>query len=429
MKIIAVGGYNAVGGNMTGVELNGERIAIDSGIRLDTLQMYDSDTQRLRKFDRENLIKKRIIPNFHIIDNKNLRGIIISHGHLDHIGALSIIKPRVPLYTLPYNAELGRKEFPEGKFQLRNYREEFSLSKEISAEFIEITHSIPYTSLVILHTPEGNIAYASDFRLDNYSQIAKTDYGRLKELDKEGGVKAIIIESLRVGKLGKTPSEKTVKDKLKNLLEFVDSGLIIATTFSSHIERIQYFLDEAKRLNRKVLMLGRSLHFHTKIGEKFGLLSLSEDTKVFANAKGINNALKEIKKRREEYFLIVTGHQGEPDSVLSRMSNGKFDFSFQKGDAVIFGASTIPTPINIATRYAIETKLKFNKVKIFEAHAHGHASKEDHRYLLNLLKPEHIIPCHGTPEMISDYVDLGIEEGYELNKNIHMLSDGLSVEI
>lgn len=427
MKITAIGGYNAVGSNMTGIEVNNEIIAIDCGIRLDTLQMYDSDTQRLRKFDKDDLIQKRIIPNFHFLDERKLKAEIISHGHLDHLGALGIIKPKIPIYTLPYTSEICTKEFPNGNFKLRNYNEEFSLTDKISAEFVEVTHSIPYTSIVILHTLEGKIAYASDFRLDNYSQIAKTDYKRLRELGNEG-IKVMIVESLRAGEIGKTPSEKTVKEKLKNLLEFIDNGLIIATTFSSHIERIEYFLEEAERIGRRILVLGRSLHTHVRIAEKFGLLHLPKDAIVLANSKGINNALKGI-KNREDYFLIVTGHQGEPDSVLSRMSNGKFNFEFKKGDAVIFGASTIPTPINESTKYAIETKLKFSRVKIFEAHAHGHASKEDHRYLLNLLKPEHIIPCHGDAKMKSGYVSLGEEEDYELNKNIHMLSDGLSVKL
>ncbi len=427
MKITAIGGYNAVGGNMTSVEVNNETIAIDCGIRLDTLQMYDSNTQRLRKYTPENLIEKRIIPDYRMLP-KNLKAWVISHGHLDHTGALPIIKPRQPIYSLPYTVDLGRKEFPTGNFREKYYREEFPLTKEISGEFVEITHSIPYSSVVILHTPQGKVAYASDFRLDNYSQIAKTDYKRLRELGKEG-LKALIVESVRAGKLGRTSSEKTVRANLRNILELVDDELIIATTFSSHTERVQSFLEEAKRLDRKVLMLGRSLHAHSQIARKFGLLYPREDTKIVASGKAINTALKEIRKSRQEYFLIVTGHQGEPESVLSRMSNGIFSFEFHPGDTVIFGACPIPTPLTQATRYSLETKLKFFRAKLFQTHAHGHASKEDHRYLLNLLQPEHIIPCHGDSEMRSDYVDLGMDEGYELNRDIHLLSNGLSVEI
>ena len=425
MKITAVGGYNAVGGNMTSVEAAGEQITIDCGIRLDTLQMYDSDTQRLRQFDKEDLIKKRIIPNFNLVQNQ--KAILLSHGHLDHVGALSIIKPKVPIYGLPFAVDIGMNEYPQGKFQLKGYNEEFSLTNRISAEFVEVTHSIPYASIVVLHTPEGKVAYASDFRLDNYSQIASTDYKRLRELGNEG-IKVLVIESLRVGKIGKTPSEKTVKDQLTNLLEFIDSGLIMASTFSTHIERIQHFLEGAEKIGRRVMILGRSLNTQVGIAQKYGLLKLPEDTKIFANAKGINKALKNMGDRRD-YFLIVTGHQGEPDSVLTRMSNGVFDFEFQPRDSMIFGAAVIPTLTNQASRYVIETKLNFRKVKTFQVHAHGHACKEDHRYLINLLKPEHIIPCHGTSEMKSNYIELGIEEGYDLNRNFHLLSDGLNVKL
>lgn len=345
------------------------------------------------------------------------------------IGALLIIKPKKPLYSLPYTAEIAKKEFPEGNYKRRDYKEKFPITDKISAEFVEITHSIPYSSLVILHTPEGKVVYASDFRLDNYSQIAKTDYKRLRELGEEG-VKALIVESLRAGRIGRTSSEKTVKDDLRNILQLTEDELIVATSFSSHIERVQSFLEEAQRLGRKVMLLGRSLYHNVKIAQKFGLLYPPKNSKILANGKAINKKLKGIKKKdRKDYFLIVTGHQGEPDSVLSRMCDGKFDFHFHKGDSVIFGASTIPTPLTQATRYAIETKLKFSQTKIFQTHAHGHASKEDHRHILNLLKPQHVIPCHGTPDMRGDYVSLGTEEGYELNKDIHMLSNGLSVEI
>ncbi|MEM2918507.1 MAG: MBL fold metallo-hydrolase RNA specificity domain-containing protein [Candidatus Altiarchaeota archaeon] len=426
ITIKAIGGYNAVGGNMTSIEVDNEEIVIDCGIRLDTLQMYDSDTQRLRKFNKEDLIKKRIIPNFHLLRRE--KAIILSHGHLDHVGALSIIKPKVPIYGLPFAVDIASNEYPEGKFQLKGYNEEFTLTNKVSAEFVEVTHSIPYASIVILNTPEGKIAYASDYRFDNHSQIASTDYRRLKELGNEG-IKALIVESLRVGKIGKTPSERTVKYQLEDLFEFIDSGLVIASTFSTHIERIQHFIDCSEKKGRKVLILGRSLNSQVRIADKYGLIKLPDDVKILANAKGINRVLKNLANSRDEYFLIVTGHQGEPDSVLSRMSNGVFDFEFRKGDVMIFGAEVIPTPTNQATRYAIETKLNFRKVKIFQVHAHGHACKEDHRHLLKLLNPEHIIPCHGTAQMKSDYVELGIEEGYELNKNLHLLSDGVSLKI
>ncbi|HDH41388.1 MAG TPA: MBL fold metallo-hydrolase, partial [Candidatus Altiarchaeales archaeon] len=256
MKITAVGGYKAVGRNMTGVSIGEETIAIDNGIRLDTLQMYDREIESLKKWNLEDLVRMDIIPEIERL--KGVTAQVISHGHLDHIGALPINKPRVPIISTHYTTEIGRREYREGDFYSIDYNDEFEISKKISVELVEITHSIPYSSLVVLHTPEGDVVYASDFRFDNHSTIARPDYKRLRELGR-GNVKVLIVESTRSHENGKTPSEAIVREKLKDVMEFIDNGLIIATTFSTHIERIQSTLTEAEKLDRSPLILGKSL--------------------------------------------------------------------------------------------------------------------------------------------------------------------------
>jgi ribonuclease J len=426
MKITAVGGYKAVGRNMTGVSIGNETIALDNGIRLDTLQMYDKEVESLKKRKLEDLIGMDIIPETERLKNVTLQ--VISHGHLDHIGALAINKPRVPIISTHYTTEIGRKEYKGGDFYSVDYRSEFEISKNASIELIEVTHSIPYSSFVVLHTPEGDVVYASDFRFDNHSTIARTDYKRLKELGK-GNVKALIVESTRSKENGKTPSEAVVREKLKGVMEFIDGGLMIATTFSTHIERIQALLDEAERVGRIPLILGRSMLRNITLAQRFGLLELPFNAKLLSTSKAITNALKEI-KNRNDYFLLATGHQGEPDSVLSRIVNGTFNFKLQKGDSALLCAGIIPSPINWASRYVLETKLKSFGVGIFDdIHVSGHSAREDHRYLLKLLKPEHVIPCHGGIDMRSSYAVLAAEEGYEMNKEIHMLMNGNSIDI
>ncbi|ODS42087.1 MAG: hypothetical protein MSIBF_01730 [Candidatus Altiarchaeales archaeon IMC4] len=424
MKITAVGGYKAVGRNMTGVTVGNETIAIDNGIRLDTLQMYDGDTDRLRRYKTEELVNLDIIPRVDILGNVSSQ--LISHGHLDHVGALAITKPNAPIFGTPYTLEIGRKDYKNGDFHAVPYNQAIDVSRNMSAEFVEITHSIPQASIINVKTKEGDVVYAADFRFDNKSAIAQPDYKKLKEIG-SGNVKALIVESTRVKEPGKTPSEEVVREKLDDVVEFIEEGLIIATTFSTHIERVQAILDAAQKAGRIPLLLGRSLYTQAELAERFGLLTIPPEAKTFASGKAAKNGLKMIEKR-EDYLLIVTGHQGEPKSVLSRMITGEIPFKFKKEDSVLFCANTIPSPINVATRYAVETKLQNLDVRIFkDLHVSGHASKEDHRRLIRMLKPEHIIPCHGDMEMRSAYAVLAAEEGYDINKSVHLLNNETSV--
>jgi len=427
MKITAVGGYKAVGRNMTGVSLDKKTIALDNGIRLDTLQIYDDDADRVRKCSEEELVRLDIIPDADRL--KNVVCQVLSHGHLDHIGALPFNRPKVPIVSTPYVAEMARSEYKQGNFYGIEYGQDYEVSNDVTVELVEVTHSIPYASIVVLHTAEGDVVYTGDFRFDDHSQLARTNYKRLRELG-NGNVKALIVESTRVRQEGKTFSEDVVRTMLKDVLEFIDKGLIVTTTFSTHVERLQTIVDQAENSGRTPVILGRSLGKQSKLAQKFDILDLPQGTDVFSKAKAIASALVDIGRKREEYLLIVTGHQGEPNSILSRMVNGVFPFSFEHSDSVIFCARTIPGPLNAASRYILETKLKSFGVKIFDnVHVSGHAAREDHRRMLELLKPEHVIPCHGDMDMRSSYAELAAEEGYRINKDLHILTNGTDIEI
>ena len=230
VTITAVSGYKEVGRNMTGVSLGKDTVALDNGIRLDTLQMYDNNTEDILKLPKEELVKLDVIPEADRL--KNVRAQIISHGHLDHIGALFFNKPRVPIITTHYAAEMARSEFKEGDYISLDYGEKHRITKRFTVELVSVTHSIPQASIVVLHTPEGKIVYACDFKLDNHSAIAKTDYKRLRELGREK-ILVLIVESTRVAKEEKTPSESLARENVKDTLEFIEDGLIVAKTFST----------------------------------------------------------------------------------------------------------------------------------------------------------------------------------------------------
>jgi ribonuclease J len=427
MKVTAVGGYKAIGRNMTGVSVGNETIALDNGIRLDTLQMYDCDINDIRRTNREELVRLDVIPEAERL--RDVKTQVISHGHLDHVGALPFTKPKVPIVSTPYSIEIARREYPEGDFYAVDYGGVYNATKRIRVELIEVTHSIPETSLVLLKTPEGNVIYACDYKLDDHSNFGKTDYHKIKKTGHEG-VRLLIAESTRVKEAGKTPPESIVKNKLEDILTSIEGGLIVATTFSSHIGRMQTILDEAEKTGRKPVILGHSMSNNIQTAEKMDYIDLPPDTRVYGTPKAIDHALREIHKNREGYFIITTGHQAEPDSVLVRMVENRFNFRFQKRDSLIFCANTIPVQMNIANRSILESKLQAKGVRIFrDVHASGHASKEDHRRLLDMLKPEHIIPCHGSLEQRSAWVSLASEEGYELNKNIHLINNGQQITI
>ncbi|OYT26630.1 MAG: ribonuclease J [Candidatus Altiarchaeales archaeon ex4484_96] len=428
MKITAVGGYKAVGRNMTGVSIKNETIALDNGIRLDTLQIYDEDTNRLKKSSIAELQEMDIITDPSRLSN--IKAQVVSHGHLDHFGAIPIHKPKTPVISTPYTLDITKKEYRGGNYKPVDYLEQIDAGRHFAVELVEVTHSIPYASIVVLHTDEGIVVYAADYRLDNHSLIAQTDYKRLRELGKDN-VKALIVESTRVACQGKTPSESVVRAKLRDVLEFIDGGLIVATTFSSHVERIQAIVDEIEKTGRMPVIMGRSLSKNINLAKKYDLIDLPSESRICSSAKAIRNMLGEINNgAREDYFLIVTGHQGEPDSVLSRMIDGRLPFRFQENDSLIFCANVIPTPLNEASRYALETKLSHYGVKVFDRiHVSGHASREDHRYLMKLLKPEHIIPCHGSMMMRGSFAELATGQGYEIGSNVHLLTNGKSIDI
>ncbi|MBN2517667.1 MAG: MBL fold metallo-hydrolase [Candidatus Altiarchaeota archaeon] len=435
MEIQALGGYEGVGRNMTVVRSDGAQLAFDCGIRIDSfLLYYGGSKEDFSRIKTKDLINIGAIPDLNRIKG-DIDAFLVSHGHLDHIGALEKVVDSFSgqIFSTKYTSGLIerrlRKAYNRRVFDV-NFKETIQINPSVSVEFVEVTHSIPQASFVALNTSGGNIIYACDFKFDDHSKIAKVDYQKIKQLGSDG-VKSLIVESLDVGQDGKSLSEKVARAKVRDVLGFAHDNekLIVATTFSTHLERIQTLVTEAHKLGRKVLILGTSYLPNCTLGEKLGLLDLPEGTLVVP--KNLDNILDKInEKNRDEYFILVTGHQGEPDSVLSRLADKKLKFNFSKGDAVIFSSRTIPTDVNIANKSEIVDKLKHQGVRIFEdVHVSGHASKEEHRKLIRMLQPENIIPAHGDIRMIGSYFELAEEEGYKANDNIHLLRNGDAVTI
>ena len=435
VEVIAIGGYEEVGRNMTAVKVGEDVIIFDMGIHLDRISIHeDTDIDRMHSLD---LIERGVIPDDTLmkdVDGK-VKGIVFSHGHLDHIGAVAKLAHRydAPLIGTPYTAALIQKQINgERKFKVNNPIKtlnpggKMKLSEDITLEFVQSTHSIPQAVFPVLHTPEGIIVYALDFKFDNHQKVSPPpDYRRLKELGRKG-VLALIVESTNIKDTNevKTYSERIARNILEDLMRgplYEKTGMIV-TTFSSHVERVQTIAYIAKKSHREILFLGRSMERFCGIAESQGILKLPKNSSIYGSPKAVNKALMKAEDNREKYLLVTTGHQGEPDALLPRIANGKTPFNIKRGDNVIISAPIIPNPTNAANRHIMERRLKASGARIYaNAHVSGHAGREDHRDFIRMLKPQHIIPAHGDLSMLSAYGELAEEEGYRIGNNVHIL--------
>jgi ribonuclease J len=442
MKVYTVGGYDEIGKNMTAVEVGDEAVVIDMGLHLEPYIQYTED-EDITKVSAEELREVGAIPDDSVIEKirDKVKAIVPTHAHLDHVGAIMYLSNKydAPIFCTPYTAEVINAIATDEKIRLKNpikilnVNSKYKLSKDITIEFINMTHSVPQTVMVALHTKDGKLVYANDFKFDNHPIIGKKpNYDRIKEIG-EKGVDCLIVDTTRAHVPVKTPSETVAKELLRDVLLGVDSEgkAVIVTTFSSHLARLKSILSFGKKMGRKVVFLGRSLGKYIQAGENIGLINFSEDAEVVRFGKQIRKKLSQIQKEGpENYLLIVTGHQGEPKATLSKMIRKELNFKFKKEDHVIFSCTIIPSETNLINRENLEGDLKEKGVRVFrDIHVSGHAAKEDLRDLINMLNPKHIIPAHGNLEMKKSLVDLAKDKGYKEGKSVHLMNNGDSIVI
>ncbi|RZN61893.1 RNase J family beta-CASP ribonuclease [Methanonatronarchaeum sp. AMET6-2] len=435
--IKAVGGYEEVGKNMTAVRVGDEMVIFDMGLHLDRVQIHEeTQTERMHSLD---LIDIGAIPDDTILNsfNGDVVGIVCSHGHLDHVGAVSKLAHRydAPIIATPFTAEIIKKEIrSEVKFNVDNpvYELEagqhYLLSPDIELEFIRTQHSIPDCVLPVIHTPKGAVLYGLDFKLDRRPVLGEeTDVKRLKELGNENVV-AAIVDSTNVMDEGKTPSESIAREMVWDTLheaENEDVGVFV-TTFSSHIARIKSIVEAAEEMDRRPVLLGRSMERYTGTAEEMDIVSLPDNVGIYGSPQGRDQILRKIKKEgRENYLIICTGHQGEPGATLTRLADGTLPLKINERDHVVFSAKVIPNPLTRANRYSLETKLKMQGARLFkEVHVSGHGSKQDNYDLIDMIDPDHIIPAHGDLSMNSEYAELAESMGYCFSEDVHILRNG-----
>ncbi len=439
IEVCTIGGFSEVGRNSTAIKVDDEVIILDMGLHMENYIHYTDDREDIRTVTYKELLRVNAVPNYNLIkDWKNqVKAIVPSHGHLDHIGAIPFsasLFPKTQIVCTPYTAEILKSIFRDERINLPNklvslnLNSMYKISEKITVELVNVTHSIPQSSIVVLHTPYGKVVYANDYKFDLQPTLGKKpNFKRLEQIGKEKP-SLLVIESLYASEHKKTPSESVAKQMLKDVMLGVKSEgkLMVVTTFSSHLARLKSIIELGKRLNRKIVFLGRSLSKYVNAGEKINLIDFKSSVKLVRHRDQMERVLRSINKNnRGKYLLVVTGHQGEPKAVLSRMVKGQLPSVFEQGDLVIFSCEIIPVETNEMNREKLERDLRAKGVRIFNhIHVSGHASREDHRDFIELVKPKHIIPSHAGYEKAHHLADLAEEMGYKKDKTVHLMEDG-----
>ncbi len=439
IKLHALGGYEEVGRNMTCLEIGNEAIILDMGVYMDR---YVPLQDQMQQCSVKKLINDDVIPDDRSIHHirKKVKGIVLSHAHLDHIGAVFWLSSfyDCPIFATPYTNAIVQQKMKNNQLQINNKlisitpNSSYRISDHIQIEFILATHSVVQSSMINIITPKGNILYSLDYKFDNHPVIGQTtNKQRLRELGNEHTL-ALIVDSTNAEKENKTYSESVCQEMLKDVIlgmETENHGVFIST-FSSHIARLKSISDIANDLGRDVVFLGRSLYDYIHAAEQFDFVKFSDHSQLISSAYRSKKQLLEINKQKEKYLIVATGSQGEVNASLSKIVDDEIPLKIKKDDFVIFACGVIPTPTIQANRGVLEHKLHHQHARLFkDIHVSGHASRHDIFDLIRIVSPDHIIPAHGDMKKLASVASLSSEIGYILGKNVHLLQNGQQVDL
>jgi ribonuclease J len=431
---------------MTAVRAGDDVVIFDMGLNLSKVLIHDNvETERMHSLD---LIDMGAIPDDRVMSDieGDVQAIVPTHGHLDHIGAISKLAHRynAPVVATPFTIELVKQQIQsEEKFGVNNdlikmepgETTEIGDSGNVQMEFVNVTHSIIDAINPVLHTPEGAIVYGLDKRMDHTPVLGDPiDMDRFREIGREGnGVLAYIEDCTNAGKKGRTPSEAVARRHLKDVLTSIEDydGGIVATTFSSHIARVKSLVEFAREIGRQPVLLGRSMEKYSGTAERLGFVDFPGDLGMYGHRKSVDRTFKRIMNEgKGDYLPVVTGHQGEPRAMLTRMGRGETPYELDEGDKVVFSARVIPEPTNEGQRYQSEKLLGMQGARIYDdIHVSGHLNSEGHYAMLDALEPQHIIPAHQDMKGFSPYVDLASRKGYQLGRDIHVSRNGNVIQL
>jgi ribonuclease J len=400
LKIIPLGGLGEVGKNMTAYEFNNQIMIVDAGIMFPHNDMLGIDY---------------IIPDYEYLRKKahQVVGIVITHGHEDHIGAIHHVLNDipVPVYGTPLTMGLIEVKLARNNAASKAMLNTVEAGSTIQVgpfqvELFHICHSIPDAVGLGITTPAGLIVHMSDFKFDHTPVDGwPTDYAKLAEFSRRG-VDLLLSDSTNAERPGWTPSEQVIGPALDKVFEQAP-GRIIVATFASLISRIQQVADAAEKHGRRMALAGSSMIDNVKIARKLGYLDISENILV-----PLEQALQ---MQDHKVVLMCTGSQGEPSSIVGRLSAGtNRQFDIKPNDTVVLSSHPIPGNEETISK-TINRLLRRGANVIYDAiapiHVSGHASQEEQKLLLNLIKPKHFLPIHGELRQLRRHGQLAVEVG------------------
>jgi len=417
VQIIPLGGLGEIGKNMTVIRYEDEMVVIDGGLMFPEDEMLGIDI---------------VIPDItYLIENKDkLLGILLTHGHEDHIGGMPYIMRSIdaPVYGSKLTLGLLMEKLKEAGIKNVDLnpvkpRSIIKLGKHFSVEFFRVTHSIPGCFGIAITTPVGLIVHTGDFKMDHTPVDNELmDYTRLAEYGKKG-VLALMSDSTNIELPGYTRSEKEVGGALDRVFERCE-GRIIVATFASNVHRIQQVIDAAYKYNRKVAIVGRSMANVVAIAQELQYLKVPEDTII---------DIDEISRYPKNRIVVIsTGSQGEPMSALTRMAmNDHRKIVIMPGDTVIISANPIPGNEKLVARTVNQLYRQGAEVISDPSkgiHASGHASQEELKLMINLIRPKFFIPVHGEYRHLVKHAQLAQKLGIPSN-NIFVCENGQTIEL
>lgn len=385
LKVVPLGGLGEIGKNMMALEYGDDIILIDGGLMFPEDEMLGIDL---------------VIPDVTYLLDKasHIRGWLFTHGHEDHVGGLPYLLPQLdfpPMYGTRLTMGLVKVKLDEHHLLEASHINNISAGDSLNlgvfrVEFFQVCHSIPDSVGVAVHTPVGTIVHTGDFKLDHTPVDGKlTDFAKLAQLSAQG-VLALFSDSTRIEVPGYTPSEKIISEAFDGVFAKADGRIIIAT-FASLISRVQQVVDMAVKYERKVGVIGRSMENNVAMARDLAYLRVPD---------GVIQPIDELAKLPYEKIVIVTtGAQGEPTSALTRMANGDHrQINIIKGDTVILSSSPIPgneeaVARNIDNLYKRGATVLYHR--LLPVHVSGHASQEEQKLMINLVKPRYFVPIHG----------------------------------
>lgn len=387
LQLCTLSGTTEIGRNSNFVQYDDEIVMIDAGYSFPGQEMYGIDY---------------LIPNTRYLKKykKNIKAILITHGHLDHIGALKWILPELdypPIYAGGFAKALIELKMKEYKMEKKvkiigvDRKSEIRIGKYFKATFIGINHSIPDAFSIFLQTPKGNLFFSGDFKIDRQpANEPQSDYEKLRSL--KGKIDLALMESTNATVPGKAPSETEIS---KNLEEIIakHQGRVVVSAFSSLITRLYSLIEIAKRTNRKVLISGKSLEQAISIAREKRYIDIDE--KYLVKERNIN------KYKDTELLILCTGSQGERFAALNRISLNEHRYiKLRRGDLVIMSSSEIPeniTKIEKMTDRLLELGIELIKDTVdLKIHSTGHGNQDDMKMMIDMIQPKHIMPVHGS---------------------------------